>query len=183
MILRMEPTHDQECYLAQPDETQGFVFNQTMLRIKDPAISVPFYRDVMGMQLVKAIRFDAFSFTLYFMGYVDERCDYPASEADRLRHAFGRPAMLELTHNWGTENQEGPVYHDGNAQPQGFGHIGFCVPDVPAACARFDRLGVEFVKRPGDGKMKGIAFIKDPDGYWIEILSDRTIGDVVASVG
>jgi lactoylglutathione lyase len=21
------------------------------------------------------------------------------------------------------------------------------------------------------GKMKGIAFIKDPDGYWIEILS------------
>ncbi|HBP76637.1 MAG TPA: lactoylglutathione lyase, partial [Alcanivorax sp.] len=21
-----------------------------------------------------------------------------------------------------------------------------------------------------DGKMKGLAFIKDPDGYWIEII-------------
>jgi hypothetical protein len=28
---------------------------------------------------------------------------------------------------------------------------------------------VEFVKRPDDGKMKGLAFIKDPDGYWIEV--------------
>lgn len=25
---------------------------------------------------------------------------------------------------------------------------------------RFEELGVEFVKRPNDGKMKGIAFIK-----------------------
>ena len=33
------------------------------------------------------------------------------------------------------------------------------------------RLGVEFVKRPQDGKMKGLAFVKDPDGYWIEILN------------
>jgi lactoylglutathione lyase len=30
---------------------------------------------------------------------------------------------------------------------------------------------VEFVKKPDDGKMKNIAFIKDPDGYWIEILN------------
>lgn len=36
------------------------------------------------------------------------------------------------------------------------------------------RLGVEFVKRPDDGKMKGLAFIKDPDGYWIEILNPDT---------
>ena len=36
---------------------------------------------------------------------------------------------------------------------------------------RFEELGVEFVKKPTDGKMKGLAFIKDPDGYWIEILS------------
>jgi lactoylglutathione lyase len=33
------------------------------------------------------------------------------------------------------------------------------------------RLGVEFVKRPNDGKMKGLAFVKDPDSYWIEILN------------
>lgn len=26
------------------------------------------------------------------------------------------------------------------------------------------------------GKIKGIAFIKDPDGYWIEIFDLKTIG-------
>ena len=28
------------------------------------------------------------------------------------------------------------------------------------------------------GKMKGIAFIKDPDDYWIEIFDTKTIADV-----
>lgn len=36
----------------------------------------------------------------------------------------------------------------------GAGHIGLCVPDVEAACARFEELGVEFVKKPNDGKMR-----------------------------
>jgi lactoylglutathione lyase len=31
------------------------------------------------------------------------------------------------------------------------------------------------------GKMKGIAFIKDPDGYWIEIFDLKTIGTITAS--
>lgn len=53
------------------------------------------------------------------------------------------------------------------------GHIGFAVPDVEAACKRFEELGVAFVKKPNDGKMKNIAFIKDPDGYWIEILNAK----------
>ena len=42
------------------------------------------------------------------------------------------------------------------------------MPDVDAACKRFDELGVTFKKRPNDGKMIGLAFIQDPDGYWIE---------------
>jgi len=47
------------------------------------------------------------------------------------------------------------------------------VPDVYAACKRFEDLGVEFQKKPDAGNMKGIAFIKDPDGYWIEILNAK----------
>ena len=49
------------------------------------------------------------------------------------------------------------------------------VPDVDSACERFANWGVEFVKKPNDGKMKGIAFIKDPDGYWIEIFNSNSL--------
>ncbi len=50
------------------------------------------------------------------------------------------------------------------------------------ACARFEDLGVEFVKRPNEGAMKGLAFIKDPDGYWIEIVSGPNLRDIITAV-
>ena len=59
---------------------------------------------------------------------------------------------------------------NGEAVKGGFGHLGISVPDVYEACDRFKALGVEFTKTPNAGGMKGLAFIKDPDGYLIEIL-------------
>lgn len=47
---------------------------------------------------------------------------------------FGREAVLELTHNWGSEDDPDFQAHSGNEEPKGFGHIGFAVPDVEAAC-------------------------------------------------
>ena len=29
--------------------------------------------------------------------------------------------------------------------------------------------------------MKGVAFIRDPDGYWIEILSARGLGAMITA--
>jgi lactoylglutathione lyase len=85
------------------------------------------------------------------------------------------PGVLELTHNPGTETLDKTPYHSGNSEPRGFGHIAITVDDVEAACARFERLGVPFQKRLTDGAMKNIAFILDPDGYWIEVVSLRVL--------
>lgn len=163
-------------------ETRDFVFNQTMLRVRDPARSVAFYTDVLGMTLLKRFDFPEMKFSLYFMAYLrPEDQPVPDDPVQRAAYTFSQKATLELTHNWGTETDpQFAGYHDGNKDPRGFGHIGISVPDVYAACERFEKLGVGFVKRPDDGKMKGLAFIRDPDGYWIEILSARSLAKMAA---
>ncbi len=158
-------------------DTADFVMNQTMLRIKDPAKSVPFYEQVLGMTLLDKFDFPDMEFCLYFMGYPGS--EIPDDRAERAKWVFDQPALLELTHNYGTESDPSFSYHNGNDEPRGFGHIGISVPNVYQACERFDQMGVEYVKRPDDGNMKGLAFIKDPDGYWIEILSSSGLRDLI----
>ena len=159
------------------EETQSYIFNQTMLRIKDPLISLDFYTRIIGMNLYRKLAFPDMEFTLYFLGLERDLQDknVPFEPNQRTTWTFSQRAMLELTHNWGTEKEIGQPYHSGNKDPKGFGHIGFTVPDVYKASERFERLGVKFIKKPDDGKMKGLAFIEDPDGYWIEILQANMI--------
>jgi len=158
-------------------ETQDYVFNQTMLRIKDPKISLDFYTRVLGMKLYRRLDFPEMEFTLYFLAMPGDVNDLstPSEDDKRTTWTFQQRAMLELTHNWGSESSNEVSYHNGNSEPRGFGHIGFSVPDVYKAAKRFEELNVKFVKRPDDGKMKGLAFIEDPDGYWIEILQANMI--------
>ena len=161
--------------------THEFVFNQTMLRIKDPKRTLKFYTEALGMTLVKRLDFTEMKFTLYFLASIppQSHSDWSNDNNQRLVQTFGRPAMLELTHNWGDESDDSVSYHSGNEEPKGFGHIGFAVPDIDVACKRFESLDVEFQKKPNDGSMKGIAFIKDPDGYWIEIFTPARLPDLL----
>ena len=104
--------------MAETSATSGFVMNQTMLRIRDPEISVAFYRDVLGMTLLDRYDFEAMNFSLYFMGYLAPGERIPENAGERAQWVFGRPALVELTHNWGTEADPAFAgYHDGNAQP------------------------------------------------------------------
>lgn len=154
-----------------PAQTAGYVFNHTMLRVKDSAASLDFYTRVLGFSLIDQRHFDEAAFSLYFLAYLPAGSVIPEDAQQRAVWMATLPALLELTHNHGTETQDGPVYHDGNSDPRGFGHICVSVPDIEAACARFEQLGVPFQKRLTDGRMKNLAFIKDPDGYWVEIIS------------
>lgn len=152
------------------DATRGFVFNHSMLRVKDPQVALDFYTRVMGMRLLRKLDFPEMKFSLYFLHRAEEGSRTPEGVGERTAWTFSQRGILELTHNWGTETNADFKYHDGNAQPQGFGHICFSVLDLDAAVQWFDDNQVTFVKRPDQGKMKDVAFIKDPDGYWIEIV-------------
>jgi lactoylglutathione lyase len=153
-----------------PDATRGFVLNHTMLRVKDPAVSLDFYTRVMGMRALRKLDFPEMKFSLYFLARIEDGAAVPDDAGERTAWTFSQRGILELTHNWGSEDDPAFKYHDGNAQPQGFGHICFSVPDLAAAIRWFDENNVPYVKRPDQGKMKDVAFIKDPDGYWIEIV-------------
>lgn len=104
----------------------------------------------------------------------------PSTAEEQWDFCMKTPGTIELTWNYGSEKEEGKVYNTGNSDTTGsqdgqkvrggFGHLGITVPDVYEACERFQALGCEFTKTPNSGGMKGLAFIKDPDGYLIEIL-------------
>ncbi|CAH1042456.1 lactoylglutathione lyase [Halomonas sp. TD01] len=155
-------------------QTQGFRLNHTMLRVKDPERALAFYSKVFGMQVLRRLDFEEMQFSLYFLANVEDSDNVPEDTQTRTAWTFSQKGLLELTHNWGTEDQQDFAYHDGNAEPQGFGHICFCVPDLEAAQAWFDKHEATFIKRADQGKMKDVIFVKDADGYWIEVIqADR----------
>ena len=158
----------------RPPETQGFIFNHVMLRVKDITQSLDFYSRILGFRLVDYRDYPDDRFSLSFLAMLPTDANLPDTAEQRREWLSNAAGVLELTYNYGTETSEGPVYHNGNSDPRGFGHICVAVPDIQAACARFERLKVPFQKRLSDGRMKTIAFLRDPDGYWVEIISRRT---------
>lgn len=155
---------------APTRDTEGFRLNHTMLRIKDPEKALAFYTRVFGMRVLRRLDFEEMQFSLYFLARPEPGETVPEDVGERTVWTFSQRGVLELTHNWGTEREQDFAYHDGNAEPQGFGHICFSVPDLEAAEAWFDANDVTFVKRSDQGKMKNVIFVKDVDGYWIEVV-------------
>ena len=120
----------------------------TMLRVGDLDRSIRFYTELLGMKLLRRMDFPGGRFTLAFVGY--------GSEQDN--------AVLELTHNWDTDR-----YELGTA----YGHIAIGVEDVQAACERIRAGGGKVVREPGPMQHGStvLAFVEDPDGYRVELLS------------
>jgi lactoylglutathione lyase len=113
----------------------------TMVRVADLDASLRFYRDALGLQLLRQFDVPSGRFTLAFL----------AAPGDSQ-------AQIELTHNW-----------DENAYTQGrnFGHLAYAVDDIYATCQRLQDHGVQIVRPPRDGHM---AFVRSPDHISIELL-------------
>ncbi|MBD3654580.1 lactoylglutathione lyase [Kangiella sp.] len=122
----------------------------TMLRVRDLDKSLDFYTNVLGMKLIRKHDYESGRFTLAFVGYGEEKDN----------------TVLELTHNWDTDD-----YEIGDA----FGHIAIAVDDVYEACEKIRQAGGKVTREPGPMKHGStvLAFVEDPDGYKIELLEDR----------
>ncbi|EAU53441.1 lactoylglutathione lyase [Mariprofundus ferrooxydans] len=119
----------------------------TMIRVTDMERAIAFYTDILSMRLLRRKDYPGGRFTLAFVGYGDE----------------SDSAVIELTHNWDTDN-----YDLGNA----FGHIAIGVADIYAVCDRIRAGGGQISREPGPMKHGNtvIAFVRDPDGYAIELI-------------
>ena len=115
----------------------------TMVRVTDLEASLRFYRDALGLEVVRRRDFPQGKFTLVYLA------------------APGQPdAELELTHNWDPETYTGG---------RNFGHLAYGVDDIHAACERLQAHGVQILRPPRDGKM---AFVRSPDAISIELLQN-----------
>lgn len=122
------------------------------------------------MKLVKKLEFPEAKFDLYFLAY-----DGPAAPSSG-NTVFDREGVIELTHNYGTENDPEYKVNNGNVEPhRGFGHFCISVDNIQAACQRIEDAGYKFQKKLSDGRMRHIAFALDPDGYWVEIIARNSV--------
>jgi lactoylglutathione lyase len=152
-------------------------WQQAMLRISDPEKSIPFYTDVMGMTVIDTLDFPQWNFKLFFLTTLPEGEKYDLIPGTKEAHDYMwsiEGTALELTYNYGTEKDDFEGYHPGNEEKDGFGHIAFNTDDVYAACEKLEDAGVTFKKKPDEGRMKGLAFAHDPDGYWVEIVKRKS---------
>ena len=114
----------------QDPATKSFFMQQTMIRVKDPRKSLDFYTRILGMKLLCKLDFPDAKFTLFFVGYVDDSVIIPEDPTEARKFALSQVGTVELTYNYGSEKDENFHYHNGNTQPQGFGHLGIAVPDL-----------------------------------------------------
>ncbi|AZL85071.1 lactoylglutathione lyase [Aliivibrio salmonicida] len=123
----------------------------TMIRVGNLEDSIVFYTKVMGMDLLRKNTNEEYKYTLAFLGYGDE----------------SQGAVIELTYNWGTEE-----YDMGTA----FGHIAIGVDDVYETCDVIKAAGGNVTREAGPvkGGSTHIAFVKDPDGYMIELIQNKS---------
>lgn len=118
----------------------------SMIRVMEEERSLAFYKAAFGLEPVERLDFE--TFTLIYLANGESTFE------------------LELTVN----KDRAEPYDLGN----GYGHLAVSVEDVAAEHARLTALGLQPRKlvdfAPGGEVIATFFFIKDPDGYEIEVL-------------
>jgi lactoylglutathione lyase len=116
----------------------------TMIRVRDVDATLRFFCDGLGLREMRRIDNEQGKFTLIFLA------------------APGSPdAEIELTHNWGSNEDYGSA--------RNFGHLAFRVDDIYATCAHLQAMGYTVNRPPRDGHM---AFVRSPDLISVELLQE-----------
>ena len=117
-----------------------------MIRVRDEARSLAFYKTAFGLDI--ADRLDFPEFTLVYLSNSET------------------PYEVELTIN----KDRAEPYNLGD----GYGHVAFVVEDLDSEHRRFEAEGLKprkIVEFNNDGKkIARFFFVEDPDGYKIEVL-------------
>ena len=113
----------------------------TMVRVTDLEASLHFYRDALGLEVLRSKEVPSGRFTLVFL----------ATPGDSQ-------AQVELTYNWDPETLQGG---------RNFGHLAYAVDNIYATCERLQQHGVTILRPPRDGYM---AFVRSPDNISVELL-------------
>jgi lactoylglutathione lyase len=113
----------------------------TMVRVTDLEASLHFYRDALGLTVLRTNEYPQGRFTLVYLAALGDE-----------------DAQVELTYNWDPE-----VYSGG----RNFGHLAYAVDDIYATCEKLQSHGVAILRPPRDGRM---AFVRSPDDISVELL-------------
>jgi lactoylglutathione lyase len=113
----------------------------TMVRVTDLEASLSFYRDALGLTVLRTKEHASGRFTLVYLAA-------PGDEE----------AQVELTYNWDAETYTGG---------RNFGHLAYAVDNIYATCDKLQAQGVTILRPPRDGRM---AFVRSPDDISVELL-------------
>lgn len=121
----------------------NFKFAHNNYNVFDLEKSVEFYKEALGLEVIRRKEAEDGSFILVFMG--DNKSNH----------------QLELTwlRDWDR------AYNLGDNEI----HIAFIVDDYEKAYEKHKEMECVCFENPS----MGIYFIADPDGYWIEIIPER----------
>ena len=123
-------------------------FLHAMIRVKDIKKSLKFYTELFDLELTKEKRLDDCS--LYFL-------------SDKEGYT-----QIELTYN-------DEIPESGYEIGTGFGHFAFSTESMDEFTQKMQSLGYEYLYEPYMLTAVGsiIAFVKDPDGYEIELIEKK----------